>query len=151
VERIAAGIGVAADVSVREDEETIVVTCAGRDLGVLIGRHGHTIDAVQFLVNAIVGRDAERPRKDIVVDASGYRDRRAIALEALALRAAERASGEGTAVALEPMTAVERKVVHLRLRDEPGIETASEGTEPNRHVVVRPAGAGDEAPPAEPE
>jgi spoIIIJ-associated protein len=141
VERIIAGIGVAAEVSVREDDETIVVTCAGRDLGVLIGRHGHTIDAVQFLVNAIAGRDGERPRKDIVVDASGYRERRAVALEALALRAADRARETGGDVPLEAMTAVERKVVHLRLRDEPGIETASEGAEPNRHVVVRPTAA----------
>jgi spoIIIJ-associated protein len=82
-----------------------------------------------------------------VVDASGYRERRATALESIALRAAERARGDGREVALEPMSAVERKVVHLRLRDEPGIETASVGTEPNRHVVVRPA---DEPPaPAE--
>jgi spoIIIJ-associated protein len=139
VERIAAGIGVPAEVTVREDAQSIVITCTGRDLGVLIGRHGHTIDAIQFLVNAIVGREVERPRKDIVVDASGYRERRATALEALALRAAERAREGGREVPLEPMTAVERKVVHLRLRDEPGIETSSEGAEPNRHVVVRPA------------
>ena len=145
VERMVAGIGVAADVSVREDEDTIVVTCGGRDLGVLIGRHGHTIDAMQFLVNAIVARGGERPRKDIVVDASGYRERRATALESLALRAADRVRETGEDAPLEAMTAVERKVVHLRLRDEPGIETASEGTEPNRHVVVRPASA--EPPP----
>lgn len=139
VERIAAGVGVAVRVDVREEADTILVGCSGRDLGVLIGRHGQTIDAIQYVVNAIVARASEGPRKDVVVDAAGYRERRTATLEELAVRSAERARASGADVSLEPMTAAERKVVHLRLRDEPGIETASEGAEPNRYVLIRPA------------
>ena len=139
VQRIVAGLGVQAQVSVEERGGEIHVTCSGSDLGVLIGRHGHTIDAIQYLVNAIMARSAEEGRPAVVVDAAGYRARRSAALEALATRSAQRALALGETVALEPMSAVERKLVHLHLRDEPGIETASEGAEPNRYVVIRPA------------
>jgi spoIIIJ-associated protein len=104
----------------------------------LIGRHGQTIDAVQYLVNAIVYRSHPDDRKEVVVDAAGYRARRRASLEALAVRSAQRALQSGESVDLEPMTAVERKVVHVRLKDFPGVETSSEGTEPNRFVVVTP-------------
>ena len=142
VERFAAALGVPCRVEVDEDEETIVATCTGRDLGLLIGKHGQTIDAIQYLANAIVHRAGEdAPRKSIVVDAAGYR-----AAAPVDARVARRpggragASGTGSAVELEPMTAVERKVVHLRLKDFDGVETTSEGAEPNRYVVVtRPA------------
>jgi spoIIIJ-associated protein len=139
VERVAHGLGVEVDVQVREDGDEILVSCAGRDLGVLIGRHGHTIDAIQYLANAVLARASDGRRRDVVVDAAGYRARRAAALEALALRSVERVRTTGETVSLEPMTAVERKVVHLFLRDEAGIETTSEGAEPNRYVIVRPA------------
>jgi spoIIIJ-associated protein len=138
VEWIVAVIGVSGRVAVEEDDETITVSCTGGDLGMLIGRHGQTIDAVQYLLNAIFYRRPEAERKEVVVDAAGYRARRRATLEALAVRSAERAMRSGDPVSLEPMTAVERKVVHLRLKDVPGVETTSEGTEPNRHVVVHP-------------
>jgi spoIIIJ-associated protein len=77
-------------------------------------------------------------RKDVVVDAAGYRARRRASLEALAVRSAQRAVAAGEPVGLEPMTAVERKVVHLRLKEFPGVETASEGAEPNRFIVISP-------------
>jgi spoIIIJ-associated protein len=77
-------------------------------------------------------------RKEVVVDAAGYRERRRVSLEALAVRSAERALNDGEPVELEPMTAVERKVVHLRLKEFDGVETTSDGTEPNRYVVVHP-------------
>jgi spoIIIJ-associated protein len=77
-------------------------------------------------------------RKEVVVDAAGYRERRRATLESLAVRSAERALADGESIELEPMTAVERKVVHLRLKEFDGVETTSEGTEPNRYVVVRP-------------
>jgi spoIIIJ-associated protein len=139
--RIADGVGCPATVSIEEAEETITATLAGPDLGRLIGRHGQTIDAVQYLVNAVVRRRAggdETERKEIVVDAAGYRARRRLTLDRAADRAAADALRSGRAVALDPMTAVERKIVHLRLADRDDVETASEGTEPNRHVVVRP-------------
>ena len=138
VERIAYGVGVLGRVDVVEDDETMTATVAGGDLGMLIGRHGQTIDAIQYLANAIVYRRHQEDRKEIVVDAAGYRARRRASLEALAVRSAQRALAEGERVELDPMTAVERKVVHLRLKDFRGVETASEGTEPNRYVVITP-------------
>lgn len=139
--RITAEIGARCRIDIIEDEETITAQCSGPDLGLLIGKHGQMIDAVQYLANAIVFRGAEG-RKAIVVDAAGYRDRRRATLDALAVRNAERALASGESVELEPMTAVERKLVHVRLKDFAGVETRSEGTEPNRHVVIEPAGNG---------
>jgi spoIIIJ-associated protein len=139
VTRIVDGIGVTGRIDVEEDDEVITVSCAGSDLGMLIGRHGQTIDAVQYLANAVMWRRHPEDRKEVVVDAAGYRDRRRTALEALAVRSAERALSDQQPVELEPMTAVERKVVHLRLKEFDGVETTSEGTEPNRFVVVIPA------------
>jgi spoIIIJ-associated protein len=139
VTRIAGALGVPVSVSISEDESTLLARLSGPDLGLLIGRHGQTIDAIQYLANAILWREGEG-RKDAVVDAAGYRDRRRASLERVADRAARDAMRSGEAVALEPMTAVERKVVHVYLKDRSGVETSSEGTEPNRHVVIRPAG-----------
>ncbi len=138
VSRIVDGIGVTGRIDVEESDELITVSCVGPDLGMLIGRHGQTIDAVQYLANAVMWRRHPEDRKEVVVDASGYRDRRRVALEALALRSADRALSDHEPVELEPMTAVERKVVHLRLKEFDGVETTSEGTEPNRYVVVHP-------------
>ena len=138
VERIVDGIGVNAQVDLDEDDETITVSCSGPDLGMLIGRHGQTIDAIQYLANAAMYRGHVEERKEVVVDAAGYRARRRASLEALAVRSAERALANGEPVELEPMTAVERKVVHLRLKEFDGVETTSEGTEPNRFVVISP-------------
>jgi spoIIIJ-associated protein len=138
LERIAGGIGIACRIDVTEDDETVAASFQAGELGILIGRHGQTIDAIQYLANAIVLRDGEGARKPIVVDAGGYRARRTATLEALALRSAERAVASGEPVELEPMSPIERKVVHLCLQDVVGVETRSEGTEPNRYVVVAP-------------
>jgi spoIIIJ-associated protein len=139
VTRIVDGIGVTGRIDVDESDEQITVSCVGSDLGMLIGRHGQTIDAVQYLANAVMWRRHPDDRKEVVVDAAGYRERRRTALEALALRSADRALSDHEPVELEPMTAVERKVVHLRLKEFDGVETTSEGTEPNRYVVVHPS------------
>jgi spoIIIJ-associated protein len=138
VERVVEGIGVSAHVDLDEDDETITVSCSGADLGMLIGRHGQTIDAIQYLANAAMYRGHQEDRKAVVVDAAGYRARRRTSLEALAVRSAERAVANAEPIELEPMTAVERKVVHLRLKEFDGVETTSEGTEPNRYVVINP-------------
>jgi spoIIIJ-associated protein len=139
VSRVTNALGVDGRVDVVEDDTTIVVTCSGADVALLIGRHGQTIDAVQYLLNAISHRTYGDERKEVVVDAAGYRERRRATLEALAERTAEQVRSSGARVELEPMTAVERKVVHLKLKELGGVETASEGTEPNRYVVVLPA------------
>jgi spoIIIJ-associated protein len=138
LERILEAIGVRAQISLQEDDESLVASLGGRELGLVIGKHGQTIDAIQYLVNAIVWRGQVDGRKNVVVDAAGYRARREATLEALAVRSAERVVSSERAVELEPMTAVERKVVHLRLREFPGVATRSEGTEPNRFVVIEP-------------
>jgi spoIIIJ-associated protein len=138
VARIVETLGVDAEVVAREDDEAVVVTCSGPDVGLLIGRHGQTIDATQYLLNVIAYRAYGEEKKDVVVDAAGYRARRQATLEALALRVADRVRESGEREELEPMTAVERKVVHLRLKDVAGVGTTSEGTEPNRYVVVVP-------------
>ena len=137
VERIVEELGVRGRVVVREGADGLHVDCVGGDAGVLIGRYGQTIDAVQYIVNAIVARRGGE-RVEVTVDAAGYRERRRAMLERIAVRSAERARNEGAPVELEPMTAVERKVVHLRLKEFDGVETSSEGTEPNRYVVVSP-------------
>ena len=134
VERIADAIGVRCHVDVREDDDTVHVTCGGAELGLLIGKHGQTIDAIQYLANSIARREGTEA-KDVVVDAAGYRARRRATLETLAVRSAQRALREGR-VELEPMSAVERKIVHLRLEGFPGVATSSEGAEPNRFVVI---------------
>jgi spoIIIJ-associated protein len=136
--RILGAVGVDAHLDVREDEETITVTCTGADVALLIGRHGQTIDAVQYLMNAIAHRTYGADRKEVTVDAAGYRERRRSTLESLAVRTAQQVRASGERVELDPMTAVERKVVHLRLKEFDGVATASEGTEPNRYVVVLP-------------
>jgi spoIIIJ-associated protein len=138
MERITAGIGVRCRIEIDEEDETITVACSGANLGLLIGKHGQTIDAIQYLVNAIVWRSRPDDRKEVVVDAAGYRERRRAALESLAVRSAEEALATHAPVELEPMTAVERKTVHLRLKEFDGVETGSEGTEPNRFVIISP-------------
>ncbi len=136
VEQVVTAIGTGSQVAVRETDDEITVACAGGDAGLLIGKHGQTIDALQYVANAAVHRRGVG--KSVTVDVAGYRDRRRVTLEGIALRAADRALN-GERVLLEPMTAVERKVVHTRLQDVAGVETTSEGTEPNRYVVVLPA------------
>ena len=138
VSRIVSALGVDGRVDVRENDETITATCSGADVALLIGRHGQTIDAVQYLLNAVSHRAYGDARKEVVVDAAGYRERRRTALESLAVRTAEQVRVRGERVELDPMTAVERKVVHLKLKEFEGVQTSSEGTEPNRYVVVLP-------------
>ncbi|MDQ3672316.1 MAG: protein jag [Actinomycetota bacterium] len=141
VRRIAAAIGASVTVSASEREGMVTVTCAGEDLGLLIGKHGQTIDAIQYLANAVAR--SEGVEHEIVVDAAGYRARRNASLEAVANRSARQASTTRNAVELDPMTPVERKIIHEALKDDPEVETQSEGSEPNRYVVVLPRRSAD--------
>jgi spoIIIJ-associated protein len=138
LDRILGAIGIRARIEIQEDDETLVATIAGGELGLVIGKHGQTIDAIQYLVNAIVWRGQGDDRKQVVIDAAGYRARREATLDSLAVRSAERVASSGREVELDPMTAVERKIVHVRLKEFPGVTTRSEGTEPNRFVVIEP-------------
>ena len=143
LERVCAALGVPASVAIEERDDEIVATLVGGDAGVLIGRHGQMIDALQYLANALAHRAVGDDRRPITVDAAGYRDRRTATLAGIARRAAEQAAGTGRSVMLEPMSAVERKVVHEALKDDPEVETGSEGAEPHRSVVVHPRRAAD--------
>jgi spoIIIJ-associated protein len=138
LEHITAAIGVRCRIDIVETGDGLEATCHGDDLGLLIGRHGQTIDAVQVLAAAIAGGTGD-DRMDVVVDAAGYRDRRRRTLESLAVRSAEEAARTGSPVELEPMSAAERKIVHTALQDREDVATTSEGDEPNRRVVVLPA------------
>jgi spoIIIJ-associated protein len=138
VERIAAALGVPARVTVSEDDECVRVSVSASDAGVLIGRDGRTIDAVQHVVAAIAYRAQGEGGKAVEVDAGGYRERRKVRLETTARQAADRARESGTPVQLDAMTALERRIVHLALEDVAGVETRSEGDDPERCVVVVP-------------
>ncbi len=126
------------DVEVEEDDERIAVTVEGEDdYGLLIGKRGQTIDALQLLCYQAAYRGL-RERKRVVVDAAGYRERRRETLEGRADRAAEQALNGSNVVEMDPMSAQERRVVHERLKERAGVETYSEGDEPNRCVIVAP-------------
>lgn len=137
LERIASDVGIDASVRVEEDGDGLTGEFVGDDLGLLIGHHGQTIDAIQHLAYRIAFRGTQA-RKRVVVDAAGYRERRAVALRATADQAAEAAVQEGRAVALEAMSALERRVVHEHLKGRHDVETFSEGEEPARRLVVAP-------------
>ena len=124
------------DLDIDERDGVVTGTVTGSDLGLLIGKHGQTIDAIQYLANAIMHRREEEPA-EVVVDAEGYRKRRERTLHEVAVKATAEAASTGRDVALEPMTSVERKIVHTKVQSMAGFATASEGAEPNRFVVVR--------------
>ena len=137
VTRVVQALGLRATVDVEESADEIRATVNGDDLGLLIGKHGSTIDALQHLAMRATLRGSE-DRKQIVVDAAGYRERREAALRRSADRAVSDALRYGRAVELEPMRAPERKVVHMYLRERTDVETHSEGDEPDRRLVVTP-------------
>lgn len=137
VQTTVALMGIEADVTAFETGEAVRAEVSGDDLGLLIGRHGATIDALQYLAAIVVNGD-RRDRRQVIVDAEGYRQRRETALVALADRMTQKVVREGAPLALKPMTAAERKVVHLHLKDHPRVTTASEGNEPFRAVVISP-------------
>ena len=132
LERIAETAGIDATVEVSDGPDGLIAEYHGDDLGLLIGHHGQTIDAIQHLA----GGDGER--RPVTVDAAGYRERRAVALRATADQAAETAVNHRRAVPLEAMSAMERKVIHEHLKARRDVETYSEGQEPARRLVVAP-------------
>jgi spoIIIJ-associated protein len=138
LERVLDELELDGDVEINEDDAQITAAVEGDDdYGLLIGRRGQTIDAVQLLCYQAAFRGIPE-RKRVVVDAAGYRDRRRETLERRADRAAEEALSRSRPVELDAMSATERRVVHERLKERPEVETYSEGTEPHRCVVVAP-------------
>jgi spoIIIJ-associated protein len=137
LERVADALALDAAIEVSTEDEVLHGTLQGEDLGLFIGRHGQTIDAVQHLAQRIVHAKTGELRR-VVIDAEGYRARRQDALERQADEAADEALRFDRAVALDAMTASERRLVHEYLRDREDVETHSEGDEPQRHLVVSP-------------
>ena len=137
LEQVNTALGLEAEVEVNEEDGQIRGVLHGDDLGLFIGRHGQTIDAVQHLAFKVAAQ-GRSPAPRVEVDAAGYRDRRRQALERQAEQAAADAVRNGRPTALDSMSANERKVVHEYLKDRDDVETYSEGTEPDRHLVVAP-------------
>jgi spoIIIJ-associated protein len=137
VARVVQALGLRGSVDIEETADEIRATVNGEDLGLLIGKHGTTIDALQHVAfrAAYRGRD---DRKQVVVDAAGYRERREHALQRMADRAVAEALRYDRAVELEPMRAPERKIVHTYLSERTDVETHSEGDEPDRRLVITP-------------
>jgi spoIIIJ-associated protein len=137
VERVAGSLGIEGGVTVEETAEEVRVNVEDEEVARFIGRHGQVIDAIQHLAYRCAYLD--RPgEKRVVVDAGGYRERRAAALRGQADRAADDAARSSRPVALPAMSAIERRLVHEYLRDRHEVETYSEGDEPDRHLVVAP-------------
>lgn len=128
-------LGITAGIEIREDDDIVHMNVTGTDLGILIGRKGQTLDSIQYLVNIVANRQGH-VRVRIVIDAEGYRERREQFLRGMALRMAERVRRRGRKVVLEPMSALERRVVHMALKDEEDVTTYSEGKDPYRRVVI---------------
>jgi spoIIIJ-associated protein len=137
VARVVHALDLDATVDIDENEDEIRATVNGDDLGLLIGKHGTTIDALQHIAFRAAFR-GEEIRKQVVVDAAGYRERREGALHRMADRAAAEALQYDRPVELEPMRATERKIVHTYLSERTDVETHSEGDEPDRRLVVSP-------------
>jgi spoIIIJ-associated protein len=137
LERIADAAGVDASVEVKDGADGLTAEYHGEDLGLLIGHHGQTIDAIQHLAYRFA-MHGDGERTQVLVDAAGYRERRAVTLRATADQAAETAVNHRRAVPLEAMSALERKVIHEHLKTRRDVETYSEGQEPSRRLVVAP-------------
>ena len=137
LEEVVDGLDLDAEIEVDEQDGVLSGRLEGEDVGLFIGRHGQTIDAVQHLAQRIIfpeGPSAVR----VVIDANGYRERRAEALRATADDAADEALNSGKPVDLDPLPPFERRIVHEYLRERGGVETHSEGNEPERYLVVTP-------------
>jgi len=139
LEEIAEGLQLDVEVEVEEGDGVLTGRLKGDDVGLFIGRHGQTIDAVQHLAQRIVFPEGPSSIR-VVIDADGYRERRAEALKAEADDAADEALSTGEPVEFDPMPPWERRIVHEHLRDRDGLETFSEGEEPDRYLVVAPLG-----------
>ncbi|MBI2266260.1 MAG: protein jag [Armatimonadetes bacterium] len=130
-------LGLRGDARVEKTSDAVRADVTGKGLGVLIGKHGQTLDALQFLVGLIVNRGREE-RSSFILDVEGYRAKREDVLRDLAGRLAQKALEEGRNVVLEPMLAYERRIIHMALQGNPQVTTYSQGEEPLRKVIIAP-------------
>jgi spoIIIJ-associated protein len=131
--------GVEAKVESKERDESVVVEVWGDDVAILIGKGGATLDSLQYIVNICCRRTGEVSKR-IIVDVEGYRKRRKAKLEKIAEQSANKAISQKKSVVLDPMSASERKIVHIALRNMEGVTTESSGEGPDRHIVIHPEG-----------
>ncbi len=122
----------------KETEDGELLTLVGENLGILIGKHGQTLDALQYVANLAANKGREEDRVRVIVDVEGYRERREETLKTLASRLAEKARRTGQKIMLEPMNRHERKIIHMALQDDSSVSTYSSGDEPFRKVVIEP-------------
>ncbi len=137
VAAILSGIGIHGKISSFRDGDTLHIEVNGRDCGAAIGRHGETLEAIQYLASLVANKYSEE-RIRVIVDIGGYRRRRENTLINLAERTADKVLNSGHSINLEPMNPAERRIIHSTLQDFPGVTTYSEGEEPERHVVIAP-------------
>ncbi len=130
-------LGVEAKIRIVETAEALTADITGDDLGILIGKRGQTIDALEYVANVALYPNPAA-RKQVRIDAEGYKKRRQAGIERIAVRKAEEVVKRGRPVQLEPMTAAERKIVHLALKEWREVVTESRGREPSRAVVISP-------------
>lgn len=137
VASILSGIGIHGKIGSYREDDTLHIEVTGQDCGAAIGRHGETLEAIQYLASLVANKVSESKVR-VIVDIGGYRRRRETALIGMAERAAEKVTRTGAQFSLEPMTAAERRIIHSALQGYQGITTFSEGEEPERHVVIAP-------------
>lgn len=130
-----------AKIRIVEQVDSVSAEVTGEDLGVFIGKRGQTIDAIEYLASIALYPRPER-RKRVEIDAEGYKERRRVTIERVAMGKAQEAARRGKPVELEPMTSAERKIVHVALRDRRDVITESKGREPTRSVVITPTRSG---------
>ncbi|TMB56337.1 MAG: KH domain-containing protein [Deltaproteobacteria bacterium] len=148
LEEILGHLGVSCAIAVREGDEpgSTVLAVSGEGSGLVIGRHGQTLDALEYMVNRLIGRDGESGGGRIIVDVESYRDRRREALEQMAKRLAEKVKATGKVVSLSPMSPRDRRIVHLALQEDPAVTTRSHGDGQYRKVLLIPATGGGHRP-----
>ncbi|MCL2853708.1 MAG: protein jag [Defluviitaleaceae bacterium] len=132
-------IGINAAFEVKRTDKQLNIMVQGKDIGILIGKRGQTLDSLQYLVNLVVNK-GKAPYINILLDAENYRRKRRETLESLAYNLVKKARATRKKIVLEPMTPYERRIIHAALQSERGIDTYSEGDEPYRYVVINPKG-----------
>lgn len=137
-----ASMGISADIAIEYREDNVIYNLSGESLGILIGKHGQTLDSLQYITGLVVNKTNKEgtERQRVIVDAEGYRKRREESLKTLAIRLADRVRRDGRSTSLEPMTAAERRIIHTTLQNNSYVNTHSEGEEPNRRIVISPKG-----------
>lgn len=131
-------MGVHVEIEMHQDNDNVTFQLSSEKVAILIGKRGSTLNALQYLTNLAANRQTEK-HIHVVLDAENYRDRRKETLEHLAKRLSEKARKIGKKVSLDPMPSMERKIIHIALKDEKGVATYSEGTDPSRRVIIVPA------------